>query len=537
MESFLTIEPFLRWGLSGLLLLIWGVILLKLLRLKSLSPAQRNVKILLNTLLFVLAVLFLFQPSWPERRGGEALLVYDAGVPAQWVDSVEAVRQTGRKVSYKEFSRKFREYPHQRFFFLGQAAEPSILSHLAGKEVQWIPYFAPDALQDISWQGMLRKGDLQTVSGKISTSAPGKIKLVYGEKTLDSLLLEKGFNAFSLSFPVFAEGRNVISLQLHDRPLQEVAFYARPTRPMTIALLQDNPDFESRILAEWLGAQGHRVEISTPVAQSVLFEGRINKPAPKQAPDLVIATPARAADAQVRKAVAEGRSVLFFGADEINDALSRINRATGTAFSARRISAQENLPLKNGLTALPFQLNPKPNQRQVASLPVSFQKNGGRVAVSLLNETFPARLSGDTLTYGEIWSTILAALNVPDSVSIPAPVFIDVPAEISLHTGQSTLSPDQDTLSLRASQVNPAKTSGQYIFSTTGWKTLHPAGEVYVEDSPLASAARWENWLKANHSLREKTKHPGARTVPAAIWFGALLLCLAALWTEAKFRY
>lgn len=531
------IEPVLRWILSGLLLLIWGALILKLLRLKVLSPAQRKVKVALNTLLFVVAVLFLFQPVRPEKKG--TLLIYDNDIPGRVVDSLKKAREVKQSIAYKEFRRQFRKYPDHRFFFLGQAAEPRVLSHLAGKEVQWIPYFAEGALQDIHWQGILRKGELQTVSGKIQLSAPGKIKLVYGEKTLDSLSLETGFNAFRLSFPVFAEGRNVISLQLDQRLLQDIAFYAHPAPPLAIVMLQDHPDFESRILAGWLGAQGHYVEISTPVAWSVIYEGLVNKNRAKAAPDLVIATPAQAADTRVRKAVTAGKSVLFLGLEEVPDALSRINRATGTAFSARRVSTQESLPLKNGLTALPFELNNRPDQRRVGAFPVSFQKNGGRVAVSLLNETFPLRLSDDTLTYSEIWSSIIAALDVSDSVKVrvAAPVFKNVPAEVTLLTAENALWPDKDTLSLRLSPVNPAKKSGKYTFSDTGWKALSPAGEVYVEDSPLASAGRWKSWLQANESLLREEAPSGERPLSAGIWFWAFLLCLAALWVEAKFRY
>lgn len=550
--AFLIIEPLLRWILSGLLLVMGLVIIRKLLRSASLSRRQRNVKLALNILLFLLAVLFLFQPGWPEQRGGEALLVYDAGIPAEVTDSVRVARKIKRSVSYKTFSRKFSEYAGHRFLFLGQEAEPQLLSNLAGKEVQWIPYFAPGALQEVEWKGILRKGERQTVSGKTDLARPGKIKLVYGEKVLDSLSLQKGFNAFRLSFPVFAEGRNVISLQMGGQPLQDITFYAQPAQPLAITMLLDNPDFESRILAEWLGARGHHVEISTPVARSVLYESRVNKAPRKRDPDLVIATPAQATDGRVRKAVAEGRNVLFFSLEEVPGALSRINRATGTAFSARRTTAQENLPLKNGLTALPYQLNPRPNQRQVGALPVSFQKNGAKVAVSLMNETFPARLSGDTLTYAEIWTEVIESLSASDTLKIPAPVFKDVPAEIVLQTLASSLLPDKDTLFLSSSPVNAAKKTGNYTFTATGWKTLYPVeqpaaerqpvdrrpvGEIYVEDSPLASAARWKTWLNANETLLKAEVSAAVRSVSAEVWFWVFFLCLAALWVEAKFRY
>lgn len=535
---FLIIAPFIRWTALGLLLLIWGFALVQLRRGKSLSAAQRKVKITLNTLLFLLVALFLFQPALPGRKKGEALLIYDAGIPLPATDSVKTVYKIKQGVSYKEFRKKFRDYADHRFFFFGQEAEPQVLSYLAGKEVHWIPWFAPGTLQEVGWRGVLRKGERQTVSGKISLSRPGTIRLIYGSKTLDSLSLGAGFNAFQLSFPVFSEGRSRVFLQLEERPLRDIAFYARPARPLAITMLLDHPDFESRILAEWLGTQGHYVEISTPVARSVLYESRVNKSSERPTPDLVITTPSHAGDARVRKAIAERRSVLFFAlGDDVTDALSRINRATGTAFSARRISAQESLPLKNELTAMPYQLAGKPNQRQVGSWPVSLQKRGARVAVSLMNETFPARLSGDTLTYSEMWREIMAALDASDSMKaeIHAPVFRDIPAKITLQTGESLLPADKDTLFLRSSRVNPARKSGEYRFTAKGWQPLYAVGEVFAEDSLQAGLG--ENWLKANAILLKSETPSLVRPVSATIWFWAFLFCLAALWTEAKFRY
>lgn len=538
--ALLIMEPLLCRILSGFLVVVGIFTIRKLLRSPTLSVRQRNVKIGLNALLMVLAILFLLVPGLPHQQDREALLVYDTGIPSAVTDSVRAALKIKRSVSAKTFNRKFREYSGQRFVFLGQEVHPRLLSNLAGKEVQWVPYFAPGVLQEVAWEGILRKGERQTVSGKIYLSRPGKIKLVYGDKVLDSLSLVAGFGAFRLSFPVFAEGRNVISLETGAQPLQNIAFYAQPVRPLVISMILDNPDFESRILAEWLGAQGHQVEISTPVASSVLYESRINKTAAKRTPDLVIATPARATDSRVKKALAEGRSVLFLGLGEVTDALSRINRATGTSFSARRVTAHENLPLRNGLTALPYQLNPRPNQRQLGSWPVSFQKNGAKVAVSLLNETFPARLSGDTLTYSEIWTEITTGLCDSDSLRtrVQAPVFKDVPVQFSLHTPETAVWPDQDTLYLRPSPVNPAKKIGDYTFTTTGWNTLKPLGEIYVEDSTaFAAAARWKNWVKANNTLLETGASPAIGPLPATLWFWAFFLCLAALWVEAKFRY
>ncbi|MCD8538887.1 MAG: hypothetical protein LRY55_03325, partial [Leadbetterella sp.] len=150
---FLIISPLLRWILSGFLVMIGGWVFRRLWRAESLSMRQRSVKGILNAAWLILAILFLFQPFLPWHRSREALLVHDSGIPADVTDSVQAARKIKHRVSYREFKKKFREYADHRLFFLGREAEPQILSRLAGKKVQWIPWFAPDALQDLAWEG------------------------------------------------------------------------------------------------------------------------------------------------------------------------------------------------------------------------------------------------------------------------------------------------------------------------------------------------------------------------------------------------
>lgn len=531
----MTVSPLLSWILAGTLLLVWGVVLWQIQRRKGLSPRQKRVKAGLNTLLFFLVVLFLFSPARPFGKEVQTLLVYDASIPREARDSVRVQYGIQDEITAREL--KVKRYGSARFFFLGQYPDPAALSYLAGKEVHWIPF--GETLEEIRWEGILREGERQTVEGRIHLTQPGVLKVVYGEYTLDSLVLSGGEQPFRLTFPVFAKGRNRVTLLLEDRPLRDIAFYARARAPLFITVLPDHPDFESRILTEWLGGLGHYVEVSTPVARSVVYESRVNKAVRKEEPDLVIATPGRADDPRVKKAVAENRSVLFFGLGEVPGALAKINRATGSRFSARRVSEQENRPLPHELTALPYTFAPQPNQRQAGAWPVSFQKNGATVAVSLMNETFPARLRGDTLLYSEIWGGVLSALETSDTakVRVPAPVFRDTPASVTLHTARNLLPIEEDSLFLKASAANLLQKSGKFIFPRAGWHTLPEVGEVWVEEAPAMPGIQWENWLKANATLLKSEVLPPEQEIFASFWFWLFLLFFAALWVETKFSY
>ena len=66
-----------------------------------------------------------------------------------------------------------------------------MLSNLSGKAIHWIPELGE--IKELNWEGIVRRGSLQTVSGKIEVGKPSVLKIKYADQTLDSLKLEKGF--------------------------------------------------------------------------------------------------------------------------------------------------------------------------------------------------------------------------------------------------------------------------------------------------------------------------------------------------------
>jgi hypothetical protein len=189
------------------------------------------------------------------------------------------------------------------------------------------------------------------------------------------------------------------------------------------------------------------------------------------------------------------------------------------------------------LTALPYQFNSKSIQRTLKTLPIAYQKKTGRVAVSLLNETFPLKLSGDSLQYNQIWAETLSPFLPKDSgaIYIQAPVYVDVTTEIVTNpTTKDFLHPGSDTLSLTASAVNAENKSGNYVFRNGGWQSINDSLQVFVEEPN--SGAYLEHWIKAN-GIQASTSGVEFRSIPDWLWFVFILLCLTALWIEPKVKY
>jgi hypothetical protein len=506
-----------------------------LFRKKTLSRKQLTVKVILNTLLWLVLLLFVIQPKWKSSENHKSVLVYSAQSKREKINKIQDNLNIKKAVSYEDFKQKWADFTDREVHFLGQDAELELLSHLAGKSVHWIPEV--NGLQKISWEGILRRGELQTVSGKVNVENSSVIKIQYADQILDSLKLEKGFNAFDLRFPVSIEGRNEVSLVLDNKEIQKIHFFATPSPELSILMLLDNPDFESKTLSEWLGRQGYKAQILTEVAKSTLHQSEVNSTQRNFKPDLIISSPSKSGDIRVKKAVNERKSVLFVGLTDAVSESQLINRNLGTQFQLKRISAEETVLVGKDLTALPYQFNSKSIQRTLKTLPIAYQKKTGRVAVSLLNETFPLKLSGDSLQYNQIWAETLSPFLPKDSgaIYIQAPVYVDVTTEIVTNpTTKDFLHPGSDTLSLTASAVNAENKSGNYVFRNGGWQSINDSLQVFVEEPN--SGAYLEHWIKAN-GIQASTSGVEFRSIPDWLWFVFILLCLTALWIEPKVKY
>lgn len=194
-----------------------------LFRKETLSRRQRTVKVILNVLLWLVLLLFVIQPKWKSSESHKSVLVYSAQSKKETIDKIQDSLNIKKAVSYEDFKQKWADFTDREIHFLGQEAEPELLSHLAGKSIYWIPDVS--GLQKISWEGILRRGELQTVSGKVNVDESSVLKIQYANQTLDSLTLVKGFNAFDLRFPVSIEGRNEVSLVLDNREIQKIHFF------------------------------------------------------------------------------------------------------------------------------------------------------------------------------------------------------------------------------------------------------------------------------------------------------------------------
>lgn len=537
-------------GLTALALLTLLVVQIWLIvRNKSLTVGRRWLRLGLNVLLWLVITLYFLRPSWQtERPATHALLVGDE-VPGAFVRRVKDSLRTRDDFTSRTFKADY-----DSVTLVGQDFPVETLTRLSRSTVRWVPYDQPDRVQTIRWKGLVRQGEMQRITGRIHSSKPQRLAVRYGRQTLDSVALRQGDNAFTLQFPSFARGRTQTELVLNNATtLDTLRFFTRAPKPMAVQFLLNNPDFESKALADWLGRQGHTVTVSARLSKNIGSDVTINpvRQASAKRPDLIITEPANAASAAVRHAAAGGQSVLFINLTNPPADVTLVNRALGSRWQVRRTSNQETVPVRSGLTALPYQFANAPNQLAVPGFPVAIQRTAerqgtGRVGVSLLNETFPLALSGDSVTYGQIWTAVLARLQPADqnNVLIDAPLFRNRDGTVTVNKPPIQLPAlriGPDTVTLTIAPLNAQSATGAVRLSQAGWQPVADSLAIYVANPTGSTVAqrRLVGQFVEAHTTGPSTesnlapRHVTVR-VPNWLWLTLLVVCLTALWVEPK---
>lgn len=523
-------------------------------RNQSLSTGRRWLRAGLNFLLWLLLTGYFLQIRWPMTQPTKHALLIGDDVPASFARQISDSLH-----SQASFTSRTYKTDYDSVTLVGQNFPNQMLTQLSNATLRWIPYNQPDQLQAIGWKGIVRQGEMQQVTGQIQSSRKQMLRLRYGNKTLDSVAVYEGINAFSLQFPAFSKGRTQTELVLGestapaDQPgestLDTIRYFSRPTEPLTVQFLLNSPDFESKTLADWLGKQGHTVTILATLSKNISSSVTINKlgkSTGKPIPDLIITEPANAASATVRKAYADNRAVLFINLTNPETDCRAINQALGSRWQVRKLTNEPLIKLPNGLNALPYRFAENLNQFAAASYPVAVQQGAGRVGVSLLSETFPLALSGDSIAYNRIWTAVLTRLSPSDrsTIQVDAPVYNGLRQAVVLNnsSGKSAaLRIGPDTVRVHYSPINERSATGYSSFRKSGWQTVQDSLSLYVNelspDDPAVNRAVISQFM-LTHSRYQSTGNQAVRTLmaqlPNWVWLLLLIACFTALWIEPK---
>ncbi|REA62789.1 hypothetical protein DSL64_07660 [Dyadobacter luteus] len=537
-------------GLNQIILILLVMLLpvqLWLLLFKS-KPSWNGrlyLRLGLNILLWLVTLAFVLQPFWFSDGSGRTALLFGEEVSDDFRQAVRDSLPQSRVIRLDENTDAEKLLSVDSLVVAGQSFSDKTFNNLLlttkRPALKWIPFRQSNSVYNLHWKAVLRKGEMQTVSGNIRTDAQQQLRLSFAGRTIDSTKLSTGDNSFRLQAPAFAQGQSWFTLTMGEKVLDTLHFFARPSEPLVFQFVQQSPDFESRNLATWLGKNGHSVQYLTTLSKDLESKESINMS--KKEADIIVTDPMNASGALVKKALAAGKSVLFINiANPLSD-IGRINTALGTKFALKRTSQQESVTIASGLTAFPYLFSVSGRQLNAADLPVAIEKQKGKVAVSLLNETFPLMLAGDSLAYQKVWNSILALVHPSsrNNISVEAPVISGLPAEVSLNNFANLptqFTVGSDTIFPVESALNGLSYSASFRPVETGWlSTADSSGaRLFVEKQSNYSDARIRDFLNSYFQKDAAVASTDqARHQPSPwLWLGLLLGCLTAVWVETK---
>jgi hypothetical protein len=178
-----------HWLLLALLTVLPLVIGLLLWRNQTLTPRRKALRAGLNLLLWLVLVAYLLQPVWKKPVDASQALLVAAEVPTAAARQVQDSLGLSERFEAAEFLKKKLISHYDSILLLGQDFPPALLAQLSTVAVRWLPYYGPDQLQTLQWQGIVRQGEPQCVTGLINSSQEQWMKITYAGQTLDSALL------------------------------------------------------------------------------------------------------------------------------------------------------------------------------------------------------------------------------------------------------------------------------------------------------------------------------------------------------------
>lgn len=506
--------------------------------LRQRNLKRKYTKLILNILLWISLVLLIFPLTTNNNENLAKIGIKDDKVSPEFENKIKDSLGLKMVVSPSKFEKEFAN-KNQEIKLIGQSFDPEFLSLLSDRKVEFFPEFKQNEIQNLNWRAVVFQNETQTVNGLIDLEKAGTITLKYGSQILDSVKLEKGKQHFNLSFPSFSIGKTSVNLNFDLKTISEIKYYSRSSPKLKILVLAENPDFETKMLSEWLGKNGHTVDVETLITKNTQNKTVINQNKVANY-NIVFTTPARANNPICFKTLKAGGGVFVYNLTE-ND-LSTVNKSFSENFGFQRISQETEAKLPNDLIGLPFAFKENKNQQKFTKWPISVSNK--RVGITLISETYPLLLSGDSITFRQIWGSVLQFLQPiqKNNIEIAAPIVRDLWTNIKFNNSENAseiFRIPNDTIFTNISPINSNTRIGKYVFRQTDWQKINDSLEVFVEvtSAPYLSYKQTKSIINSYDSKMTADSSLSNHRIEILPDWLRLLLCFIlfiAVWIEAK---
>jgi hypothetical protein len=519
-----------------LLTILLAIQLYWILHQKNLK--RKYLKLILNILLWLSIVILIFPPMSKNDENLVNIGIKDEKVSANFEKKIKDSLNLKTVVSPSKFEMEFAK-ENEEIKLIGQNFDPAFLSLLTDRKVELFPEFKQNEIQNLNWRAVLFQNETQTVNGFIDLEKAGTVKLKYGGQILDSVKLEKGKQHFNLTFPSFSLGKTSVNIDFDEVTIAEIKYYSRSSPKLKILVLAENPDFETKMLSEWLGKNGHTVDVETLITKNTQNKTNINQNKAVNY-NIVFTTPERLSNTICQKTLKAGGSVFVYNLLE-ND-LSLVNKSFSENFGIQRISQETEAKLPKDLIGIPFGFKENKNHQKFYKWPISVSNK--RVGVTLISETYPLLLSGDSITYRQIWGNVLQFLQPvrKNNIEIAAPIVRDLWTNIKFNNFDNSsvvFKAINDTIFTKISPINSNTRIGKYVFRQADWQKINDSLEVFVEVAsvPYLSFIQTKSIINSYDSKMNANTSQKNKSISILPDWLRLFLCIMlfiVVWIEAK---
>ncbi len=503
----------------------------------NLKVARKAIRIVLNALLSLVLIGYVFQPIWKSTKPEQTVLIHALSTEKStvnfWKDSLH-VKKALDISNYKGEGNPV--------YLLGSDFSNVELLRLGSKGIHWISESEPGSISFLEWKGILRQGEKQVLNGRIDTQDSIGISLFQQGQLIGEPTLIPNSGAFSIEFPASVVGRNELDLMVNDSLYGSINFFATLPPLIGYSLQFAFPDSEIRFLSQYLINSGETVSEQIDISKSAtITSGR----SASDSLQFLIIDPAQLKKKSIQEAIASGASVLVMNLNDVGNDISSINKAFESNFKVKRTTNEESRIILSDLESAPFEFEEFISQKLLFENGFAVQQIGNaKVGVSLLGKTFPIKLAGDSLRYEAIWQKILGAMLPQESggIKLNQPIFTGMKAEIQVNQDEfleDFITIESDSVFLQQSLVNPFSKTGSFVSLHAGWVSIGESLEIYsysADEWPSLKAAKLRADFLTEHSKKGIASEVFSteRKISDWLWLALFLVILTMVWIEPK---
>jgi hypothetical protein len=530
------LDPIVSWPIAILVLLILliaGLFPLYFYLKKGVSSSRLLVKGLLFLGFWLSFSWIVLAPNRLKESGDDAVLVYSTSIDRDqlnfWKDSL-AIQKTRRLDQYQKGTEKV--------YLLGDDFELDHLYQVKDLDFEWLIPQNKAQIKSVHWKGAIRKGESQRLN--YSIYSPQEESILRVGSISDTVLLEKGWNSGAVEFYSAGIGKISLPLILDLDTLTQIRFFTQASKPKKYHFQVGFPGAEIRTLSNWLRGKGETVTEQIQLSRQTFLQSGPDS----DSLEIQLVDPGQLSKKAIQDWVKEGKgSLVVLNVSDPASVAVQVNKLIGTGFQVDKINSEILRQLSSGVEALPFQWKEMSGQELIQEGSIAIQEiEGVKVAISLIQESFPLMLEGNESEYEQIWSELLGKLEPDESNSIQlgAPVLLGVNQGIRL-TDQDSLPSyllgGVDTVNLRKSAINPYLGEGEFQTSESGWIEGDRGFSFYSygpSELPLMHVTNRVHQIQESNPNQVGSSQQIKKPISPWIGMVGMLLFLGGMWLEPK---